>query len=139
MPRSVDRRHAVVAGGAGGEPGVRVGVVVVVVVAVGVGFLVGKDRAAIGGDLDLVAGDGGAAAAGGGEPGEVDLGGPAGRCREVDRGAGGDGGNGAADRPARQLQGLLFTAVVLVLHLHAERLAYVFRGQGVGRGVTGLS
>ena len=54
----------------------------------GVGDEGGPVRGAIGRDLDLVAGDGGAAGTGRGRPGEVDPGAPAGRCREVGRGAG---------------------------------------------------
>ena len=60
-------------------PGVRVGGGG----AVGVGDLVGPAGGAVGRDLDLVAGDGGAAGAARGAPGEVDLGGPAGRGREA--------------------------------------------------------
>ena len=54
-----------------------------------VGDLVGPaGGAAIGGRFDLVTGDGGAAGAARGGPGEVDLGGPAGRCREAGRAPG---------------------------------------------------
>ena len=74
--------------GAGGQPGVRVGGGG----AVGVGDLVGPAGGPVGRDLDLVAGDGGAAGARRGAPGEVDRGGPAGRGREAGRGAGGGGG-----------------------------------------------
>ena len=73
---------------AGGQPGVRVGGGG----AVGVGDEVGPAGGAVGRDLDLVAGDGGAAGARRGAPGEVDRVGPAGRCREPGRSAGhGDG------------------------------------------------
>ena len=67
---AVDGRDAVVAGGAGGQPGVLVGGGG----AGGVGDQVGPGSTAIDGDLDLVAGDDTAAI--------VDRGGP----REVDRG-----------------------------------------------------
>ena len=65
----VERGDAVVAGVAGGKPGVRVGGGGIA----RVGDEVGPRRAAIGGRFDLVAGDGGAAGAGRGAPGEVDL------------------------------------------------------------------
>ena len=72
------------AGGAGGEPGVRVargG-------AAGVGDEVGPAGAAIGRTLDPVARDRGAAVAGRRGPAEVDRGAPARRGREAGRGAG---------------------------------------------------
>ena len=88
----VDGGDAVVARGAGGQPGVRVGGGGIA----RVGDEVGPAGGAIGGDLDLVAGDGGAAGAGRGAPGEVDRGGPAGRGREAGRGAGHGGARGGA-------------------------------------------
>ena len=78
------------AGGAGGQAGVRVGRVG----AGGVGEVGGPGVGAVGGDLDLVAGDDAAAVVGRGGPGEVDLGTPARRGREAGRGAGGDRGQG---------------------------------------------
>ena len=62
--------------------------------ASGVGFEGGPVVDAIRRDLDLVAGDGGAAGAARGSPGEVDPGVPAGGCREAGRGAGHGGGDG---------------------------------------------
>ena len=79
----VDRGDAVVAGGPGGD-GVgegRVGIA-------GVGGQVPPAGAAIGGDLDPVAGDGEAAVAGRRGPGEVDPGVTAGRCHEAPGGGG---------------------------------------------------
>ena len=88
----VDGGDAVVTGVAGHQPGVRVGGGGIA----RVGDLVGPRRAAIGGRFDLVTGDGGAAGAARGGPGEVDRGGPAGRGREAGRGAGGGGAGGGA-------------------------------------------
>ena len=68
----------------------------------GVGDEVGPAGGAVGRDLDLVTGDGGAAGAARGAPGEVDRGGPAGGGREAGRGAGHAGGGGPTgprDRP----------------------------------------
>ena len=66
----VDGGDAVVAGVAGGEAGVGVGGVG----GGGVGGEVGPSGGAVGGDLDLVPGDGLAPVVGGGGPGQVDLG-----------------------------------------------------------------
>ena len=76
-------------GVAGGQPGVRVGGGGIARVGDEVG-----PGGAVGRDLDLVTGDGGAAGAARCGPGEVDLGGPAGRCREAGRGARGARGGG---------------------------------------------
>ena len=65
----VDGGDAVVTGVAGGQPGVGVGGGGIA----RVGDLVGPAEVPLGGDLDLVTGDGGAAGAARGGPGEVDL------------------------------------------------------------------
>ena len=70
-------------GVAGGQPGVGVGGGGIARVGDEVG-----PGGAVGRDLDLVTGDGGAAGARRCGPGEVDRGGPAGRGREAGRGAG---------------------------------------------------
>ena len=87
---AVDGRDAVVAGGAGGQPGVLVGGGG----AGGVGDQVGPGSTAIDGDLDLVAGDDTAAVVDRSGPREVDRVGPAGGCREARRGVRGDGRHG---------------------------------------------
>ena len=69
----VDGGDAVVAGGGGVEPHVGVGGVGALGVSVEIG-----PATAVGGDLDLVAGDGGAAGVDRGGPGEVDPGRPVG-------------------------------------------------------------
>ena len=69
-------------GVAGGQPGVGVGGGGIARVGDEVG-----PGGAVGRDLDLVTGDGGAAGARRCGPGEVDRGGPAGRGREAGRGA----------------------------------------------------
>ena len=87
----VDGGDAVVARVAGGEAGVGVGGGC----GAGVGDEIGPGRSAVGGDLDPVAADGGAAVAGGGGLGQVDLGRPVGRGGQAGgsaRGGGRDGG-----------------------------------------------
>ena len=86
-------RDAVVPRGAGGEAGVGVGGGS----AVGVDDVVGPGGAAIGGDLDPVAGNGPAAVVGRGVPGQVDPAGAAGGGGQAGRGGGGvyDAGDAA--------------------------------------------
>ena len=124
----VDGGDAVVTGVAGGQPGVRVGGGG----AVGVGGLVGPAGGAVGRDLDLVAGDGGAAGAARGAPGEVDRGAPAGRCREAGGGAGGGGGGGP---PGPRKRPVAVALGVGGAHLHLMRRArHQARDGGAGAG-----
>ena len=77
------------AGGAGGKAGVGVAGAG----AAGVALAVAPAGSAVGGDLDLVAADGGAAVVGRRVPVERLIARPAGRCREAGRGAGLGGGS----------------------------------------------
>ena len=84
----------------------------------GVGDAVAPARGAIGRDLDLVTGDGGAAVVARRGPRELDRGRPAGRCREAGRGA----GHGGGGLPRHRQDVVPGGDAVLRRHLHLDRV-----------------